>query len=70
MLQEYVANLHSIVSAARDVEQKARKVCFGDDANYRDQAEWYAYSVYVRRIMRYAGYPSRGWVSLWLKPGL
>lgn len=62
-------NEDEILACARAVEQQARKMCLASqDASYGDKALWYAYSVYARRIMRYAGHSSRGWVSLWLRP--
>lgn len=62
-------NEDAVVRCARRVEQQARRMCLmSEDATYGDKALWYAYSVYARRIMKYAGFPSRGWVSLWLKP--
>jgi hypothetical protein len=62
-------NHDAILDCARQVEQHARRMCLTSmDATYGDKALWYAYSVYARRIMRYAGHSSRGWVSLWLRP--
>lgn len=56
-----------IVEQANTVEQLARKMCLiSRDSGYGDKALWYAYSVYARKIMRQAGFPSRGWVSMWL----
>ena len=62
-------NEDAVLRCARRVEQQARHMCLmSADATPGDKALWYAYSVYARRIMRYAGFPSRGWVGLWLRP--
>lgn len=56
-----------VLRAARCVEQDARRMClWSKDASDGDKALWYAYSVYARKILRAAGFPSRGWVGLWL----
>ena len=60
-------NDDAILDVARQVEMNARRICLVSDADYRDKARHYAYSVYARRIMRHAGHRERGWVSLWLK---
>jgi hypothetical protein len=62
-------NEDEILRVALGVEQQARHICLvSEDATYGDKALWYAYSVYARRIMKACGCPTRGWVSLWLRP--
>jgi len=58
------------IDTCRRIEQDAREACFSyshacdaDERVYR-----YGLSIYARRILRAAGYPSRGWVGQWL-PG-
>lgn len=59
------------IDRAASIEQTARRMCLTSrDATDGDKARWYALSVYARRILRIYGKQNRGWVGLWLKPGL